>query len=65
MDRLEDAIRIFYRPVLEKADAHGDYGEARIIAFGVVDDRELAVFNPSASTAYLSAFRIKRNCPAR
>jgi len=39
----EDAIRIFDGPVLEKADARRDYGEARIIAFGVVDDRELAV----------------------
>ncbi len=39
----EDAIRIFDGPVLEKADARRDYGEARIIAFGVVNDRELAV----------------------
>jgi uncharacterized DUF497 family protein len=39
----EDAIRIFDGPVLEKADARRDYGEARIIAFGVVDDYELAV----------------------
>ena len=39
----EDAVRIFDGLVLEKADARRDYGEARIIAFGVVDDRELAV----------------------
>ena len=39
----QDAIRIFDGPVLEKADARRDYGEARIIAFGIVDDRELAV----------------------
>ncbi len=39
----EDAIRIFDGPVLEKADDRRNYGEVRIIAFGVVDDRELAV----------------------
>jgi uncharacterized protein len=39
----EDAIGIFDGPVLEMADARRDYGEARIVAFGVVDDRELAV----------------------
>ncbi len=39
----EDAIRIFDGPMLEKADARRDYGEVRIIAFGVVDGRELAV----------------------
>jgi uncharacterized DUF497 family protein/uncharacterized protein (DUF4415 family) len=39
----DDAIRIFDGPVLEKADTRRDYGEARIIAFGVVDDCELAV----------------------
>src|SRR5216683_7994677 len=39
----EDAIRIFDAPVLERADARRDYGEDRIIAFGVSDERELAV----------------------
>ncbi len=39
----EDAIRIFDGPVLEKADAREDYGEIRIIAFGVAHQRELAV----------------------
>jgi uncharacterized protein len=39
----EDAIGIFDGPVLEKADARRDYGEDRFVAFGVVDDRELAV----------------------
>jgi uncharacterized protein len=39
----EDAIRIFDGPVLQQADARRDYGEARIIAVGVVDDRELVV----------------------
>jgi uncharacterized protein len=39
----EDAIRIFDGPVLETPDTRTDYGERRIIAFGVVDDRELAV----------------------
>jgi uncharacterized DUF497 family protein len=38
-----DAIRIFDGPVLERADTRRNYGEARIIAFGAVDDRELAV----------------------
>lgn len=39
----EDAILIFDGPVLESADDRRDYGEARVLAFGVVDDRELAV----------------------
>jgi len=39
----EDAIRIFDGPVLQKADARKDYGEIRIIAFGVAHQRELAV----------------------
>lgn len=38
-----DAIRIFEGPVLEGADDRRDYGEARIIALGVVDNRELVV----------------------
>ena len=36
----EDAIRIFEGPVLESPDERHDYGEVRIIAFGVVDARE-------------------------
>ena len=39
----EDAIGMFDGPVLEKADARRDYGETRIVAFGVVNDRELTV----------------------
>ena len=39
----EDAIRIFEGPVLESPDERREYGEVRIIAFGVVDARELAV----------------------
>ncbi len=39
----EDAVRIFEGPVLESTNTRRDYGEARIIAFGVIDDRELAV----------------------
>lgn len=39
----EDVVRIFEGPILESADERREYGEARIIAFGVVDDRELAV----------------------
>lgn len=39
----EDAIRIFDEPVLERADDRRNYGEVRVIAVGVVDDRELAV----------------------
>lgn len=38
-----DAVRIFEGPVLESPDDRHEYGEVRIIAFGVVDDRELAV----------------------
>lgn len=39
----EDAIRIFEGPVLEKADDRRNYGEIRLIAFGVAEGRELAV----------------------
>jgi uncharacterized DUF497 family protein len=39
----EDAIGIFDGPILERPDERRDYGEHRIIAFGVVEDRELAV----------------------
>ncbi len=39
----EDAVRIFDGPVLEKADDRREYGEVRIVAFGVVDNRDLAV----------------------
>jgi uncharacterized protein len=39
----EDAIRIFEEPVLESIDERHEYGEARVVAFGVVDGRELAV----------------------
>lgn len=39
----EDAIGIFDGPVLERSDDRRDYGEHRLIAFGVVEDRELAV----------------------
>ena len=39
----EDAIRIFEGPVLESTDERRRYGEVRIVAFGVVEDRELAV----------------------
>ena len=39
----EDALRIFEGPVLEGTDERRHYEEVRIIAFGVVEDRELAV----------------------
>jgi uncharacterized protein len=39
----EDAIRIFEGPVLESTDERRHYGEVRIVAFGVVEDRDLAV----------------------
>ena len=39
----EDAIRIFEGPVLESPDERRECGEVQIIAFGVVDARELAV----------------------
>jgi hypothetical protein len=39
----EDAIRIFEGPVLEKIDVRRDYGEVRVIAFGIVEGCELAV----------------------
>lgn len=39
----EDAIRIFEGPVLERTDDRRDYGETRMVAFGVVDGYELAV----------------------
>ena len=46
----EDAIRIFEGPVLESPDERHDYGEVRIIAFGVVDARELAVVYTACRT---------------
>jgi len=39
----EDAIGIFAGPVLERPDDRRDYGEPRFIAFGVFDEREIAV----------------------
>jgi uncharacterized protein len=39
----EDAIGIFEGSVLIRTDARGDYGEVRVVAVGVVDNRELAV----------------------
>jgi uncharacterized DUF497 family protein len=39
----EDAIGIFEGPVLERSDQRRDYGEPRIVAFGVLDDREIAI----------------------
>jgi len=39
----EDAARIFDGPVLERIDMRRDYGEVRIIAFGVAEGIELAV----------------------
>ena len=39
----DDAIRLFEGQVVESIDGRHDDGEARIIAFGVVDDCELAV----------------------
>jgi uncharacterized DUF497 family protein len=39
----EDAIGIFKGPVLENTDERHDYGEVRTVAFGVVENHELAV----------------------
>ena len=39
----EDAIGMFSRPVLEKVDSRREYGEIRVIAIGLVDQRELVV----------------------
>ena len=39
----EDAIGIFDGPVLVRTSDRKNYGEIRVIAFGVLDDRELAV----------------------
>ena len=39
----EDATRIFDGPVLERPDERRNYGETRIVAFGVLENRELAV----------------------
>jgi len=38
-----DAVRIFEAPVMEKVDTRRDYGEVRILSFGLVDEIELAV----------------------
>ncbi len=39
----DDAIGIFEGPVLIRTDERRDYGELRMIAFGIIEDRELAV----------------------
>ncbi len=38
-----DAVRIFEAPVLEKVDIRREYGETRILSFGLYEDTELAV----------------------
>jgi uncharacterized protein len=59
----EDAIGIFDGPVLEQPDDRRDYGEQRIVAFGVVEDRELAVVYTIRGThrRIISARRADRN----
>jgi uncharacterized DUF497 family protein len=59
----EDAIGIFDGSVLERTDDRRDYGEQRIVAFGVVDDRELAVVYTIRGThrRIISARRADRN----
>jgi uncharacterized DUF497 family protein len=39
----EDAIAIFEGPVLEKTASRRDYGEVRLLAFGLANGRELAI----------------------
>jgi uncharacterized DUF497 family protein len=39
----DDAIRIFERPILEKADQRQDYGEDRIVVVGLLADKEVVV----------------------
>jgi uncharacterized DUF497 family protein len=43
MESIRTAVRIFEGPVLEKADVRRDYGEPRIVSFGLAEDLELAV----------------------
>ncbi len=38
-----DAVKIFEAPVLEKVDTRREYGETRILSFGLYEDVELAV----------------------
>jgi uncharacterized DUF497 family protein len=38
-----EASLIFERPVVEKIDTRRDYGEIRLLAIGLLDDRELTV----------------------
>jgi uncharacterized protein len=59
----EDAIGIFDGPVLERTDDRRDYGDQRIVAFGVVEDRELAVVYTIRGThrRIISARRADRN----
>jgi len=39
----DDAVRIFERPTLEKNDHRQDYGEDRIIAVGLLANKEVVV----------------------
>jgi uncharacterized DUF497 family protein len=59
----EDAIGIFDGPVLERPDDRRDYGEQRIVAFGVVEARELAVVYTTRGThrRIISARRAHRH----
>jgi uncharacterized protein len=59
----EDAIGIFEGPVLERPDERRDYGESRFIAFGILDDREIAVVYTIRATRHriISARRASKN----
>jgi uncharacterized protein len=38
-----DAARIFEGPTLERPDNRRDYGESRVIAYGMVEDHQIVV----------------------
>ena len=58
----EDAVRVFEGPTLLEQDERREYGEIRMIAYGVVDDRELTVIYTIRGTRrrIISARRAKK-----
>ena len=61
---LEDAIRTFEGPTLERVDDRFDYGETRIYAIGVVDGLEITLIYTDVSETerrVISAWRAERH----
>ena len=54
----EDAQRVFNGPNFETEDARTDYGETRIICFGMLDDRMVVVgYTPRGADRHVFSMR--------